>query len=77
MQRSKNHSHKINFARAIGESSSDKIKRVQAKLKGDALVVTALDEVAWLFNLRSCPNPSWICISTLISAIFKKYFFLP
>lgn len=38
-----------------GESSQDKIFRLRAELtkqKAKAMVVTMLDEVAWLFNLR-------------------------
>ena len=38
-----------------GKSREDKIKEVRAKMqeeKADQLLVTALDEIAWLFNLR-------------------------
>lgn len=38
-----------------GKSWHDKVKEVREKMtkkKADALVVTALDEIAWLFNLR-------------------------
>lgn len=38
-----------------GKSREDKIKEVRAKMqeeKSDQLLVTALDEIAWLFNLR-------------------------
>ena len=38
-----------------GESSQDKIRRLREELTGKevkAMVVTMLDEVAWLFNLR-------------------------
>lgn len=38
-----------------GKSRADKIKEVRAKMqeeKADQLLVTALDEIAWLFNLR-------------------------
>jgi Xaa-Pro aminopeptidase len=38
-----------------GESHSDKIKRLRdeiSKKEAKAMVVTMLDEVAWLFNLR-------------------------
>lgn len=39
-----------------GESSNDKVERVREKLetlKSNHLIVTDLDDVAWLFNLRS------------------------
>ena len=38
-----------------GESAQDKIGRVREELKkqkANAMIVTMLDEVAWLFNLR-------------------------
>lgn len=38
-----------------GQSSQEKVEAVRAELKkanADATVVTMLDEVAWLFNLR-------------------------
>jgi Xaa-Pro aminopeptidase len=35
-----------------GESARAKIKRLQAKLKSDGLVVTDAHDVAWLFNIR-------------------------
>jgi len=44
--------HTINFT---GETSINKVRRVRAELEeegADCLVVTQLDEVAWLFNLR-------------------------
>ena len=41
--------HKRRFA---GESARAKIKRVQAALKSDGLVVTDAHDVAWLFNIR-------------------------
>lgn len=44
--------HPLKFA---GKSSQDKIAELRAKLsetKASALVITALDEVAWLYNLR-------------------------
>lgn len=42
-------------ARCIGQSSADKIAKVREEMKkkkAKAVVVTMLDEVAWLFNLR-------------------------
>ncbi|KAJ2706348.1 hypothetical protein H4R19_005017, partial [Coemansia spiralis] len=44
--------HPLEYA---GEAHADKIKRVRAAIEkgdGEALVVAALDEIAWLFNLR-------------------------
>ena len=44
----------------IGESWEDKVERTREKLREmdiDAIVVTALDEVAWLFNLRGRDIP--------------------
>eukprot|EP00635_Sarcinochrysidales_sp_CCMP3193_P013883 CAMPEP_0118889778 /NCGR_PEP_ID=MMETSP1166-20130328/538_1 /TAXON_ID=1104430 /ORGANISM="Chrysoreinhardia sp, Strain CCMP3193" /LENGTH=604 /DNA_ID=CAMNT_0006828373 /DNA_START=39 /DNA_END=1853 /DNA_ORIENTATION=- len=35
-----------------GESSASKIRRVREALDGDGLVVNALDQIAWLLNLR-------------------------
>jgi Xaa-Pro aminopeptidase len=38
-----------------GESSSDKLKRLRAEMKKlhvDSFVVSALDDIAWLFNIR-------------------------
>ena len=42
-------------AKYAGESAQDKIGRLRAELtkqKAHAMVITMLDEVAWLFNLR-------------------------
>lgn len=43
------------YVKYAGKSREDKIKEVRAKMqeeKADQLLVTALDEIAWLFNLR-------------------------
>ncbi|KAF8217671.1 putative Xaa-Pro aminopeptidase P [Mycena galopus ATCC 62051] len=54
-----------------GESHSDKIKRLReeiAKKDGKAMVVTMLDEVAWLFNLRGADiayNPVFFAYATI------------
>lgn len=43
-----------------GESTSDKIKKVQHLCKNEragAVVLTALDEIAWIFNLRGADIP--------------------
>jgi Xaa-Pro aminopeptidase len=44
--------HPLEFA---GETTASKVEKIRAKLSertADALVVSALDEVAWLFNIR-------------------------
>ncbi|HLJ72919.1 MAG TPA: aminopeptidase P family protein [Roseiarcus sp.] len=41
--------HKMSLA---GESARSKLKKVQAKLKSDGLVVSDAHDVAWLFNIR-------------------------
>ncbi|KAJ7154608.1 peptidase M24, structural domain-containing protein [Mycena filopes] len=54
-----------------GESHLDKIKRLReeiAKKDGKAMVVTMLDEVAWLFNLRGADiayNPVFFAYATV------------
>ncbi|KAK7059763.1 putative Xaa-Pro aminopeptidase P [Favolaschia claudopus] len=54
-----------------GESHLDKIKRLReeiAKKDGKAMVVTMLDEVAWLFNLRGADiayNPVFFAYATI------------
>ncbi|KAJ6469378.1 peptidase M24, structural domain-containing protein [Mycena sanguinolenta] len=54
-----------------GESHSDKIKRLReeiSKKDGKAMVVTMLDEVAWLFNLRGADiayNPVFFAYATI------------
>ncbi|KAJ7753826.1 putative Xaa-Pro aminopeptidase P [Mycena metata] len=54
-----------------GESHSDKIKRLReeiVKKDGKAMVVTMLDEVAWLFNLRGADiayNPVFFAYATI------------
>ncbi|KAJ7245380.1 Creatinase/aminopeptidase [Mycena haematopus] len=54
-----------------GESHSDKIKRLReeiSKKDGKAMVVTMLDEVAWLFNLRGADiayNPVFFAYATV------------
>lgn len=35
-----------------GESTREKIKRVREEMQADALVISQLDEIAWLLNLR-------------------------
>ena len=35
-----------------GEDSLSKFKRLAEKLNGNALLVTTLDDIAWLLNLR-------------------------
>lgn len=48
-----------------GQASSEKIQAVRSELEREgaaALVVAALDEVAWLFNIRGSDvefNPVW------------------
>jgi len=52
------HIHQIEFA---GEACQNKLQRVRAELAKsalDAMIVTALDEVAWLFNLRGEDFPT-------------------
>lgn len=52
------HVHELQFA---GESWQDKLHRVREELANsgiDAMVVSALDEVAWLFNLRGEDFPT-------------------
>ena len=50
-----------------GESASDKIARMRAELKeegSEAMLITALDEIAWLTNLRGSDipfNPVFYC----------------
>lgn len=49
--------HELRFA---GQSWQDKIRDLRAKLEEmekDAVVITGLDEVAWLFNLRGKDIP--------------------
>lgn len=62
-----------------GEESSFKISRLRSILshrKADALVVAALDEIAWLFNIRGCDidfNPvvfSYAIITTTASRLY-------
>ncbi|KAJ6470262.1 peptidase M24, structural domain-containing protein [Mycena vitilis] len=54
-----------------GESHSNKIKRLReeiSKKEGKAMVVTMLDEVAWLFNLRGADiayNPVFFAYATI------------
>ena len=36
-----------------GESAADKLKRLREKLDGSTLVLSSLDEIAWLFNIRA------------------------
>jgi Xaa-Pro aminopeptidase len=54
-----------------GESHSDKIKRLReeiSKKEGKAMVITMLDEVAWLFNLRGADiayNPVFFAYATV------------
>ncbi len=36
-----------------GESAADKLKRVREKTGGSALVLSSLDDIAWLFNIRA------------------------
>lgn len=55
-----------------GQSSADKIAKVREEMKkkkAKAMVVTMLDEVAWLFNLRGSDidfNPGTTCILDFI-----------
>lgn len=57
----------------------DKVEKVREELvkkKAKAVVVTMLDEVAWLFNLRGSDidfNPG-ICVSTLFKLILTRLF---
>ena len=53
-----------------GEKWQDKVDRLRTelpKLNVDALVITALDEVAWLLNIRGLDVPNepvftkWVC----------------
>ncbi|KAJ7034541.1 peptidase M24, structural domain-containing protein [Mycena alexandri] len=54
-----------------GESHSEKIKRLReeiVKKDGNAMVITMLDEVAWLFNLRGADiayNPVFFAYATI------------
>ena len=55
----------------LGQSWQDKIKTVRAELSElgvDAVVVTALDEIAWLLNLRGS--------DISYSPLFKSYVYL-
>jgi len=52
------HIHKIEFA---GEACKNKLQRLRSEMtksSADALIITALDEVAWLFNLRGADFPT-------------------
>lgn len=47
--------HSIDLPCCTGQSSADKVAKVREEMqkkKAKAVVVTMLDEVAWLFNLR-------------------------
>ncbi len=46
------HAVEIHPIELAGESTRSKIERVREKLKGEALVISQLDEIAWLLNLR-------------------------
>jgi len=55
-----------------GEKWQSKIRRVQsaaAKLGGDLVVLNALDEAAWLFNLRSA--------EVAYTPVFRAYAIVP
>jgi len=72
--------HRMEFA---GRSHLEKIKYVAQKLqdeKADALVVSALDEIAWLFNLRGSDvtyNPVFISYALVTKDALAKLFILP
>lgn len=64
-----------------GESTASKIKRVREKMKeeeADMHILTTLDDIAWLFNIRgddveSCPVVLAFCIVTMDKAmLFAK-----
>lgn len=63
-----------------GERWQDKVDRLRAelpKLNVDALVITALDEVAWLLNIRGLDVPNEPVLNYFYSAINNlknKYF---
>nr|XP_009794303.1 PREDICTED: probable Xaa-Pro aminopeptidase P isoform X2 [Nicotiana sylvestris] len=67
--------HPLQFA---GQSVADKLRTLRAKLvqeKGRAMIITALDEVSWLYNVRGsdvsyCPVAHAFAIVTLDSAFF-------
>lgn len=46
------HAVEIHPIELAGESTRSKIERVREKMKGEALVISQLDEIAWLLNLR-------------------------
>lgn len=61
----------IHDIRYCGESCADKLARVRAKMReqgADAYLISALDDAAWLFNLRAddihC-NPVLICYALI------------
>lgn len=57
--------------RFAGESVASKLQRIREKIqakKADAMVVSALDEIAWLLNIRGCDiefNPQVISYAVL------------
>ncbi|XAR57874.1 Xaa-Pro aminopeptidase [Bertholletia excelsa] len=67
------HIHPLEFA---GRSVADKLKDLREKLKEEdarAIIITALDEVAWLYNIRGndvsyCPVVHAFAIVTSLSA---------
>ncbi|KAK4711902.1 hypothetical protein R3W88_006415 [Solanum pinnatisectum] len=67
--------HPLQFA---GQSVADKLKELRRKLvlgKARAIIITALDEVAWLYNVRGsdvsyCPVVHAFAIVTIDSAFF-------
>jgi Xaa-Pro aminopeptidase len=69
--------HALEYA---GETPESKIKKVQEKMlsnKSFALVLCALDEVAWLLNLRGCDisfNP--VFLSYVVITLDKVHFFV-
>lgn len=63
-----------------GKSSSDKLKEIYEQMKekdAELLVLTALDEIAWLLNLRGSDidyNP--VFFSYVIISLNKVHFFV-
>ncbi|EIE23184.1 Creatinase/aminopeptidase [Coccomyxa subellipsoidea C-169] len=62
-----------------GQSVSDKLTAVRAKMKGakaNVLLLTALDEIAWLFNLRGSDvsyNPVFLSYATVTEDAAKLF----
>ena len=57
--------------RSVGEKLA-KIRQVISDLGADALLVTMLDEVAWVFNVRGSDVPN-TTVPLAYGVIHKKY----